>query len=311
MKVVITGGAGFIGTNLSKRLLNEGYGVVALDDLSSGSEENVRASGVHLIRGSVLDEDTLNAAFEDTDVVIHLAASTSVQGSIEDPESTLEVNSTGTLKVLNAIRRHGIKKLVMASSAAVYGNNPAARQSEDLLPMPLSPYAASKLAAEAYATAFGHSYGIETLVFRFFNVYGPFQRADDTYASVIPSFIEAALSGQPLRVDGDGRQTRDFTYVDSVSDVIARAIVDSVTFPEAVNLASGTQTSILDLVLAMEQILGRELPIYHAEARVGDVLRSQADNARLHDLFPDLLFATLSEGLSSTFAWYQNCRRGV
>jgi UDP-glucose 4-epimerase len=306
--VVVTGGAGFIGANLCKALVGtDGVGtVVALDDLSTGRRGNLpNDCGVRLHQASILDSDALNDVFRGADVIIHLAARPSVPRSIEDPVATHAANATGTLEVLEAARRLGRPHVIIASSSSVYGANPVLPKREDLAPGPLSPYAASKLATEAYAAAYANSFGVDVLVFRFFNVFGPLQSADHAYAAVIPTFISRALTGDPLVVYGDGRQTRDFTYVGTVTRVLADAALRRVSSPSPVNLAFGTRTTLLDLIARIEALLGRSVVVEHAPPRTGDVRDSQADVGALRALFPKIDPVSLDDGLRATIDWFE------
>ena len=262
MKVVVTGGAGFIGANLCRMLDQHDFvdHVVALDDLSTGSRENLAGSpSVELREGSILNSDDLDSVMAGTQAVVHLAARPSVPRSLADPMATHLVNATGTMMVLEAARRHGMPYVVVASSSSVYGANPALPKREDMAPMPVSPYAASKLAAEAYALSYGRSFGLPVMIFRFFNVFGPLQPAGHAYAAVVPTFISYALAGRPLPVHGDGTQTRDFTFVDTVVSVLTDAIRRRVIDLDPVNLAYGSRVSLLELIALLEEAVGHEL----------------------------------------------------
>lgn len=306
-RVAVTGGAGFIGANLVARLVALGAEVAVLDDLSTGVKANLAGiDGVEFREGSILDDGDLDAALDGADAVVHLAARASVPRSLADPEASHAANATGTVKVLEAARRAGGPHVVVASSSSVYGANPVLPKSEDLPPMPLSPYAASKLATEAYALAYGASFGLDVLALRFFNVFGPFQPAGHAYAAVVPAFLDAALAGRPLTVHGDGRQTRDFTYVGTVVGVLADAVARRVTAPGPVNLASGTRTSLLELIARLERLLGRPLAVEHTSDRPGDVRDSQADGSRLRELFPEAAPVDLDEALAATLDWYRS-----
>jgi UDP-glucose 4-epimerase len=306
--VVVTGGAGFIGANLCRVLLaTDGVDrVVALDDLSTGAEANLDGLDVDLVVGSILDDSALDKALPGAASVVHLAARASVPRSIEDPLASHEVNATGTVRVLEALRRHDVGHVVVASSSSVYGANPVLPKREDLAPAPLSPYAASKLATESYALAWAHVWDIEALAFRFFNVYGPLQTAGHAYAAVVPAFVEAALAGRPIPVHGDGLQTRDFTYVDSVAAIIATAVAAGIGHPEPVNLAFGGRSTLLELIDLLEDVVGHPLERQHQAARAGDVRDSQADQTRLRSLFPDLEPVELPEGLQRTVDWFRS-----
>ena len=304
MKVVVTGGAGFIGANLCATLVGAGVDqVTVVDDLSTGSRDNLAGLAVELVEGTIVDGDTLDAAMVGAGAVIHLAARPSVPRSLADPVASHVANATGTVAVLEAARRAGGPLVVVASSSSVYGANPRLPKREDLAVAPLSPYAASKLAAESYALAWQHSFDLPVLAFRFFNVFGPLQMPGHAYAAVVPAFAAAALEGRPLPVHGDGRQSRDFTYVGTVAAVLAAAATRQVTSPGPVNLAYGTRTDLLTLVGLLGEVVGRELAVDHLPARAGDVRHSQADNRRLVELFPEVEPVGLRDGLEATVAW--------
>jgi len=303
MKVVVTGGAGFIGANLCRSLVAGGAEVVVLDDLSSGRRDNLDGTGVRLVEGTILDPAALDMTFEAADAVVHLAARPSVPRSIVDPVASHQANSTGTVEVLEAARRAGGPMVVVASSSSVYGANPTLPKHEQLATRPLSPYAASKLAAEAYALAWQHSYGLPVLAFRFFNVFGPHQPPGHAYAAVVPAFVSAALEGRPLCVHGDGRQSRDFTYVDTVASVLTAAVSRRVTEPEPVNLAYGSRVDLLEVITLLESILGRRLEVEHTDPRPGDVRHSSADDHKVRELFPEIEPVPLEQGLRATVDW--------
>jgi UDP-glucose 4-epimerase len=303
--VVVTGGAGFIGANLSRRLRARGDGVVVVDDLSTGDRQNLREIDVTFVEGTILDPSVLDTAMRGADAVVHLAARPSVPRSITDPVASHLANATGTVEVLEAARRAGDLHVVVASSSSVYGANPTLPKHEGLATRPLSPYAASKLATESYALAYQHSFGLPTLAFRFFNVFGPLQAAGHAYAAVVPAFVSAALEGRPLTVHGDGKQSRDFTYIDTVTEVIADALARRVTVASPVNLAFGTRTDLLTLIAELETILGTRVTVEHTEMRTGDVKHSQADSSRLQELFPDVVPTALADALRATVDWFR------
>jgi UDP-glucose 4-epimerase len=310
--LLVTGGAGFIGSNLCRLAVDApGVGrVVVIDDLSTGSAANLRGVDVELIQASIDDEGALDKACAGVDAVVHLAALPSVPRSVADPWTSHEANATGTVRVLEAVRRNGVGHVVVASSSSVYGANPRLPKSEDAWTRPLSPYAASKLAAEAYALAYQASFGVSTTVFRFFNVYGPRQAVDHPYAAVVPRFLDAALRGREVQIFGDGRQSRDFTYVGSVCDVLLDAVARGVTSPTPVNLAFGERVSLLDLVAVLTRVLGTTVRARHGAARRGDVPHSQADGALLRELFPDATATPLPDGLRRTVEWLRSAGRG-
>lgn len=307
MRVVVTGGAGFIGANLCRELLaRPGISeVVALDDLSTGFASNLSDVDAELVEGSILDRALLAKVLDGTSSVVHLAARPSVPRSLVDPVASHEVNATGTLYVLEAAREVGAH-VVVASSSSVYGSVPTLPKHEDLPTRPMSPYAVSKLATEAYTLAHQVSFDLPTLVFRFFNVYGPLQAAGHAYAAVVPAFLDAALCGEPVTVHGDGLQTRDFTYVGTVSRVLTDAVERRVTSPGPVNLAFGTRSTLLDLLALVEQLLGHPVERKHVDARRGDVRDSQASSERLHELFPEAVPTELEQGLRETLAWFRS-----
>jgi UDP-glucose 4-epimerase len=307
MKVVVTGGAGFIGANLCARLARDPdvTKVVAFDDLSTGFASNLDGIEATLYEADILDPTALDRALDGASSVVHLAARPSVPRSLADPMRSHVVNATGTMEVLEAARRADNTHVVVASSSSVYGANPEMPKSESATTLPLSPYAASKLASEAYALSYQHSFGLPALAFRFFNVFGPLQPAGHAYAAVIPAFVSAALEGRRLPVQGDGKQSRDFTFVGTVADVLADAVTRTVTCAEPVNLAFGTRTDLLEVIALLSDILGHPLDIEHDEPRAGDVRHSQADSSRLHELFPDVNALSLRDGLSQTVDWFR------
>ena len=306
MKITVTGGAGFIGANLARELLGRGHEVTVLDDLSTGRKQNLDGLDVQFVEGSILDDGSLDAAVAGSTSVVHLAARPSVPKSVIDPVTSHTVNATGTMTVLEAVRRHGVGHIVVASSSSVYGANPVLPKHEDLVPMPVSPYAASKLATEQYALAWAASYGLEALAFRFFNVFGPLQPAGHDYAAVVPAFVDAALAGVALPVHGDGTQSRDFTFVGDVVRVLADAADQQVASASPVNLAFGTRTTLLELISQLEGVLGQPLDRDHQPLRAGDVPHSQADQSRFRQLFPDVQAVPLVEGLEATVAWFRS-----
>jgi UDP-glucose 4-epimerase len=313
VRILVTGGAGFIGANLCRRLVTSPgvTQVSVLDDLSTGSKANLDGLDVDLVVGSILDAELMCRLVDGTDSVVHLAARPSVPRSIQDPMASHLANATGTMTVLEAARLAGQPQVIVASSSSVYGANPILPKREDLASRPLSPYAASKLATEAYALAYGHSFGLPTIAFRFFNVFGPLQSASHAYAAVVPSFVDAALHGRPLTVHGDGTQSRDFTFVDSVTAVLERAITGRLAHPEPVNLAFGSRTTLLELIAEIESVLGRELPRVHVDPRAGDVAHSQADSTVLRRLFPDVQPVAFAEAVRLTVDWFRSLAERV
>jgi UDP-glucose 4-epimerase len=305
VKIMVTGGAGFIGANLCRSLAERGDRVVALDDLSTGYATSLAGTGVQLVAGSVLDRDLLADAAGTATTIVHLAARPSVQRSIEDPLKSHDVNVTGTLNVLEAARLTGAH-VILASSSSVYGDVEVPVKHEDLPTRPLSPYGAGKLAAEAYTLAYAATFQLPVLPMRFFNVYGPLQSSGHAYAAVIPAFIDAAMRGQTLVVNGDGLQTRDFTNVGTVVQTLTDAIDRQVTSATPVNLAFGTRTSVLDLTQLIGELLERPVTLRHGRERRGDIRESQASPVLLRRLFPGIEPLPLSAGLAQTIEWFSS-----
>ena len=304
MRVLVTGGAGFIGSNLCRALAPEVDSVVVLDDLSTGSAANLDGLDVELRVGSVLDGDLVADAVSRADAVVHLAARGSVPRSLADPLRTHQVNATGTLQVLDAVRRHDAH-LVWSSSSSVYGPGAVIPQIETATPAPASPYSASKIAGEAYAASFTACFGLDVLTLRFFNVYGPHQSVGHAYAAVIPTFIERALAGEPITIHGDGQQRRDFTHVSVVTTVLRQALLCRTTAPGPVNLALGGGQSVSEIAAEVMAAVGTDVEIVRTDPRAGDIRHSRADPSRLLALFPDAAPVPLQTGLGDTVAWYR------
>jgi UDP-glucose 4-epimerase len=308
VKVVVTGGAGFIGANLCRLLAStDGISeIVVFDDLSTGFRENLEGCArTSLVVGDIRDMPALKEVVADAASVVHLAARPSVPLSLADPRASHEVNVTGTLNVLECARESGAH-VVVASSSAVYGESAASPKHEGLAQEPISPYGVTKVATEGYAAAYQNSFAVPTLALRFFNVYGPLQPAGHAYAAVVPAFVSAALTGKPLPLFGDGRQMRDFVFVGTVADVLARSVLDRITSETPVNLASGAPVDLLTLVAELAAVLGFDVEIEHFPARVGDIRDSQADQTRFQRLFPSVSPVELSEGLRETVAWWKS-----
>ncbi|MBL7495555.1 NAD-dependent epimerase/dehydratase family protein [Frankia sp. CNm7] len=303
MKVVVTGGAGFLGSHLTRALLSAGCEVIVVDDLSTGAVSNLSGLPVKLVVGSVTDRALLEEAAAGADSIVHLAARPSVERSLLDPMASHDVNVTGTLTVLDVAQR-AEAHVIVTSSASVYGDAGSLPCREDGPVAPRSPYAASKLAAEAYALGFSASFSLPVLVARLFTVFGPFQSVGHAYAAVIPSFIDAALSGRPLTVHGDGRQTRDVGYVEPIAAMLAEATTRRLAHPRPVNLAFGAQVDLLTLVAQLEEILGYQLPVAFGPRRAGDVRDLRADPTTALALFPRAKEVDLATALDATVAWY-------
>jgi UDP-glucose 4-epimerase len=286
MKCLVTGGAGFIGSNLADALVADGHTVRVLDDLSTGYADNVPAAA-DLVEGDIRDEAGVRTAVDGVDVVFHLAAHRAVARSVDDPLATDTANTHGTLNVLVAARDAGVRRVVYASSSSVYGGADQRPTPESAPLVPRSPYAVSKLAGEHYCRVFSELFGLETVALRFFNVYGPRQRPDSMYAAVIPLFVAALAAGDSPTVHGDGRQSRDFTYVD---DVAAASVAAAVAPAEACsgnayNIAGGTEHSLLDLLAILTREMGATVEPVHVESRAGDVRHTCADaSAAARDL---------------------------
>lgn len=303
MHVMVTGGAGFIGANLIRSLELAGHTTTVYDDLSTGASVNLDGTGTELVVGTILDPATLESTAGSADSIVHLAARPSVPRSISDPVASHLANATGTVNVLEAARRDGNRHVICAGSSSVYGATRELPKHEALAARPMSPYAASKLAAEAATLAYGHSYGLPTLAFRFFNVFGPLQAAGHAYAAVIPAFADAVLRGEPIPVDGDGTQSRDFTFVDTVCSVITDAVSRTVTHDDPVNLAYGTRTDLLGVIDLLRDLVDGDVRVEHRPSRAGDVAHSQADDSQLRALFPDIEPVSLEIGLKATLDW--------
>jgi UDP-glucose 4-epimerase len=279
---LVTGGGGFIGSHLVEGLVARGCHVRVLDDFSTGNRANLAGveGRVDVVAGSVTDPAAVQAAVRGRDVVFHLAALPSVVKSVEDPVLSHEICATGTLRVLDAARQAGVRRIVYAASSSAYGNQPGAVRTEDDPLQPLSPYAAAKLAGEHSCACFTATYGLETVRLRFFNVFGPRQDPRSPYSGVIALFATAMVEGRAPRIDGDGLQSRDFVYV---ADVV-QALVKAATAPAAVgqvyNIGTGGSSTVLDLVRHLNEILGTSILPRHGPPRPGDVRHSQADISR-------------------------------
>ena len=275
---LVTGGAGFIGSNIVDALVARGDRVRVLDDFSTGRRENLAGKPeVTVVEGDLRARAVVERAVAGVDGVFHQAALRSVPRSVDDPFSSNEVNVTGTLVLLLACRKARVRRLVYASSSSVYGDDPALPKVESMPTRPISPYAVSKLAAEHYCQTFARLYGVETVSLRYFNVFGPRQNPESKYSAVIPRFLAQALAGEPLEVHGDGEQSRDFTYIDNVVQANLRAMEASGVSGEIFNVACGTRHSLLAIADAIGKFLGRKLERAHVAPRPGDVRHTQAD----------------------------------
>lgn len=304
MHILVTGGAGFIGSRFAQMAVQASHDVTILDDLSTGFLENLDGLDMRFVQGSVADPDAVCGCLPGVDSVVHLAALGSVSRSIEDPPASHHANNTGTLMLLEGVRAAGVAHVITASSSSVYGLNTRLPKDESDWVRPLSPYAVTKLAAEQYTLAYQQSFGLKTLAFRFFNVYGPGQRGGHDYAAVIPTFLEALLHGRSLPVHGDGNQSRDFTYVDTVCSALLRAVTEQASHPLPINLAFGTNTTINDLLALIARMSSSPVAVKHCPQRPGDVQHSRADNTSLRTLFPGLIPVPITSGLAQTMKWF-------
>ena len=301
LKITVTGGAGFIGSNLTRRFIESGHQVVVIDDLSTGLASNLNGVKVDLREISIVDFQALASAIKGSDVVVHLAARGSVPRSVLDPVATHSVNTLGTLNVLEACRENG-SHLIFSSSSSVYGANGALPKNEEMWMQPLSPYAASKLGAEGFVSAYSSTYGLRTTLLRFFNVFGPWQRPDHEYAAVLPKWIWKALHNQSIELHGDGSQTRDFTYVKTVCDVIESAINNKVYGPEVINLAYGNNISLNEVISKLRNHFPN-LEIINSPTRIGDVKNSQNSPNRIKSKFPDVEPISFDIAFDETIQW--------
>jgi len=299
MKLLVTGGAGFIGSHLVERLLAGGEAVRVLDNLSTGKRGNLPSHpALEFLEGDIRDRTTVDAAVAGVDAIVHLAAVASVQASVDDPVGTHATNFDGTLNLLEAARHARVTRFLFASSAAVYGDNAQLPVSEDFAPNPLTPYAADKLAGEHYLSFYHRKFGLRTTAFRFFNIYGPRQDPSSPYSGVISIFVERLGAGLPVTIFGDGRQTRDFVYVGDLADLLVRAVGESGTAGAVVNVGRGVEYSLLELLTTLERVSGRALERRQEAARVGDILRSCADTRRLVSLLGFVPVTTMEAGLA-------------
>lgn len=297
---LVTGGAGFIGSHLVEALVEHGERVRVLDDFSTGRRENLAAVADHieLLEGDVADPETAERAVSGCDYVLHLAAIASVQASLEEPQTTHRVNVNGTLNVLDAARRAGVRRIVFASSAAVYGDHTVLPLQEELPPRPLSPYAVHKVAGEMYHRVFHASYGLPTVALRFFNVYGPRQDPTNPYSGVISIFAARIARGERPVIYGDGKQTRDFVYVTDVARAGLLVCEQEAAVGGVFNVAGGRQTNMLQLAAVLNQVLDTSLTPTFAPARSGEVRFSQANVSRAREVLGWEAQITLQEGLS-------------
>ena len=305
MKVLITGGAGFIGTNLTLNLLSSGYQVKILDDLSTGLKQNI-SKDAEFVYASILDSNQINKAIEDCEVVVHLGARGSVPRSIKDPIATHNVNSTGTLNILEAARTSH-SHYIFSSSSSVYGSNMVLPKNEDMVLRPITPYAASKMSGEGLSLAYAKTYEMSVSTFRFFNIFGPWQRPDHEYAAVIPKWISKCMTGDEIEIFGNGEQTRDFTYVGTVVNVIIDCISNKILHPEPVNLAYGNNISLNQVTNLLKNSFPN-LKVKYLPQRNGDVLHSKNDPKLVQLLYPNINVEKFETSLQETINWFKESK---
>ncbi len=308
-KYLITGGAGFIGCNLVRYVLSKGHQVVVLDDFSTGKRENLRdlQGRIELIEADIRDASNVERAVAGCAAVFHEAALGSVPRSIADPITSHEVNVNGTINVLEACRKAGVKRIVFAASSSAYGDQAESPKHEGMVPMPISPYAAGKLACEAYLRAYSAVYGLETLCLRYFNVFGPHQDPAGAYAAVIPAFVSRLLANQSPVVFGDGEQSRDFCYIDNVCQAnwLAATAASTVCNGQAINIACNRRTSLNEILALLNRLLGTNVQAVYQPARSGDVKHSQADIRLAEKLIGYVPKVFFEEGLTKAIGWYK------
>ncbi len=305
---LVTGGCGFIGSNIVEHLLKQGETVRVLDDLSTGRRANIEPflDRVTLVEGSLLDPQAVKEACEGADYVLHQAALPSVQRSVDDPETTNRINVDGTITLLNGCRAAGVKRVVYAASSSAYGDQPIPVKTEKLLPMPKSPYAVSKLTCEYYLKSYTECYGLETVSLRYFNVFGPRQDPNSEYSAVIPLFITKVLRGERPTIYGDGEQSRDFTYIENnVRANILAAVAPAEASGRVMNVACGRSYTLLEVLEAINTILGTAIEPVFAPARNGDVKHSLADISKAKQSIGYDVTVDFHEGLRRTVEWYK------
>jgi UDP-glucose 4-epimerase len=301
--IAVTGGAGFVGTNLILELVRAGYQVRAIDDFSTGLKMNLSKVECEVVEASVTDFESMKKALKGCEYIFHLAARGSVPRSIKNPRATMEVNVTGTLNILECARDIGAA-VAFSSSSSVYGSNTQLPKNEEMWTAPLTPYAASKLAGEGLVQSYASSFGVTAINYRFFNIFGPWQRPDHDYAAVIPKWIWKLMNGHnQIDVFGDGTQSRDFAYVSSVTGVLLDGLERKLNHPGPINLAFGEKISLNDLI----GILRKYFPNIEArylEPRLGDVKNSQNDPAKLFNTFPRALTIDFDKAIKETIEWF-------
>lgn len=302
MKYLVTGGAGFIGSHIVDELVKKEKEVVVVDNFSTGNRDNLSSviSDIELVEGDIRDIDLMNELCKKCDYVLHQAALRSVPRSVDDPVSTNDVNINGTLNLLIAAREGGVKKFVYASSSSAYGDTRKLPKEEIQRPLPISPYAVSKLTGEHYCRAFSHTFGLETVSLRYFNVFGPRQSPESKYAAVVPIFIKQAMGNKPLTVHGDGKQSRDFTYVKNVVNANLLAAEAENVSGEVFNIACNNRYSVLDVGREILENTGKEVPFEYQPPRSGDVRHTQADISKAEKLLGYRVEVDFKEGMKKT-----------
>ena len=311
MLVLVTGGAGFIGSNLVDALLHRGHAVRVLDNFSSGRRRNLAGveHEIELVEGDLRSYERVHHAVRGCEVVLHQGALPSVYRSVQDPLTTSEINVGGTLNVLLNARDEGVRRLVFASSSSIYGNAPGFPRKEGAMPTPLAPYAVSKLAAEQYCTVFTTVYGLETVSLRYFNIFGRQQDPASQYSAVIPRFIAAMREGRSPTIYGTGEQSRDFTHIDNVvaANLLAMDAPDAAG--HVLNIACGTSHSLNDIVAVLNRLLGTDIEAVHAAPRPGDVARSWADISLAEEVLGYVPAVDLEQGLRLTIEAFEDAER--
>ena len=307
MRYLVTGGAGFIGSNTVDELVRRGHGVVVLDDLSSGKEENLAdaRTKITFMKGSISDLETVQKAMYQAEYVIHLAARTSVPRSVKDPIDTNRINVEGTLNVLVAARDNRVKRVVFAASSSAYGETPTLPKQESMQPLPISPYGVSKYVGELYAQTFGRCYGLENVCLRYFNIFGPRQDPDSPYSGVLSRFAAAFLEDETPIVYGDGEQTRDFTYVDNAVQANLLACEAPTASGCVFNIGTGDRYSLNQTLQILRGLSGKELQAKYEPPREGDIRDSQADITAACERLGYEPTVRFEEGLRRTYDWYR------
>jgi UDP-glucose 4-epimerase len=301
--IAITGGAGFVGTNLAIKLKELGYQIRVIDDFSSGMKQNIKNVDCEVYATSILDRKKLNQALSGCNYIFHLAARGSVPRSIKNPRATFEVNVSGTMNVLECAKNMGAM-VAFSSSSSVYGANLELPKSERMWLAPLTPYAASKLAGESLVQSYASSYGLKAVTYRFFNIFGPWQRPDHDYAAVIPKWIWKLMHKETIEIFGDGTQSRDFTYIDSVVSILINGMERELHHPDPINLAFGSKISLNESVEILKARFP-DLKVNYLPERLGDVKNSQNNPDKLFSLFPNIELMSFESALDETITWYK------